>query len=76
MLDADASDESEYSFSARKICVSAKAKSSKRENKCKGNFQEELLDLQWEQMFLQQEQEKESNKKATLYRVFLPLSKK
>ena len=39
----------------------AKAKSSKRQNKRKGNFQEELLDLQREQMVLQTKQEKRSN---------------
>ena len=39
----------------------AKAKSSKRQNKRKGNFQEEFLDLKREHMVLQHEQEKQNN---------------
>ena len=53
--------------------MSAKAKSSKRQSKRKGSFQEELLDFKREQILLQQEQEKRSN---DLIQSFLPLSKK
>ena len=42
-------------------CLQKENMSSKRQHKCKGNFQEELLDLQWEQMILHQEQKKRSN---------------
>ena len=39
-----------FSAPEKYVC---KAKLSQRQNKGKGNFQEELLDFQWEQMVLQ-----------------------
>ena len=42
-------------------CLQRENMSPKRQHKCKGNFQEELLDLQWEQMIWHQKQKKRSN---------------